>query len=311
MERLELPAIRSLVQTEQFGSWFAEFSGLQARRSMLQDELKGLKLERRRMLFESDYWAEEADDVLLLSSRLRAEITNLEADAARAEAEAYRVLMRYENKRAEVTELWEKIGVVELRVDDYQDEATRNRIQRKIQPELNRLRDAYRSGSVAKEQLWEEHEKLWMRSAEASLSSPEVSTRVTRLESEYATLVNRAAEYRSKADELTSQVTEASEDLEAVDSALEALKGSANEHFNGLCHREFLYWLAGDDRNLVYLVPLVDNQDDYNIEVRARHLYQCGAEEGVAHLAPVPIENDDAEDMSRLREIFEGLVEAL
>jgi len=311
MERLDLPAIRSLVQTEQFGSWFAEFSGLQARRAMLEDELKELRLKRRRMLFEGDYWREEADDVLLESSRLRAKIENLQADAARAEAEAYRVLMRYENKRAEVTELWEKIGVVELRVDDYQDEATRNRIQRKIQPELNRLRDAYRDGSEAKEQLWEEHEKLWIRSAEASLTTPEVTTRVTRLENQYAELVSQAGEYRSQAEALSAQVEEANEDLGSVDKALDALKASANEHFNCLCHREFLYWLAGDNRNLVYLVPLIDNRNDYNIEVRARLLYQCGAEEGVAHLEPVPVENDDAEDMSRLREIFEGLVEAL
>ena len=85
MERLELPAIRSLVQTEQFGSWFAEFTGLQARLGMLQEELNELKLKRRRMLFECDYWRDRADESLLESSRLRAEIENLEADAARAE----------------------------------------------------------------------------------------------------------------------------------------------------------------------------------------------------------------------------------
>ncbi|MAO83667.1 MAG: hypothetical protein VX405_06535 [Myxococcota bacterium] len=311
MERLELPAIRSLVQTEQFGSWFAEFTGLQARLGMLQEELNELKLKRRRMLFECDYWRDRADESLLESSRLRAEIENLEADAARAEAEAYRVLMRYENKRAEVTELWEKIGVVELRVDDYRDEATRNRIQKKIQPELNRLRDAYGTGSEAKEQLWDEHEKLWIRSAEASLTGPEVAIQATRLEQRYADLVAKAEGYRKQADELASQVEEANEDLTAVSQALDTLKASANEHFNCLCHREFLYWLAGDDRQLVYLVPLIDNRHDYNIEIRARYLYQCGAEEGVAHLAPVPVVNDDAEDMSRLREIFEGLVEAL
>ena len=148
MERLELPAIRSLVQTEQFGSWFAEFTDSKLDLECSKKSLTNSNLKRRRMLFECDYWHDRADESLLESSRLRAEIENLEADAARAEAEAYRVLMRYENKRAEVTELWEKIGVVELRVDDYRDEATRNRIQKKIQPELNRLRDAY--GTVAR-----------------------------------------------------------------------------------------------------------------------------------------------------------------
>ncbi|MBM64864.1 MAG: hypothetical protein CMH55_01360 [Myxococcales bacterium] len=311
MERLELPAIRSIIQTEQFGSWFAEFSGLQARRAMLQEELKELNLTRKRMLFEGGHWREEADEVLLESSSLRAQVDNLEADGARAEAEAYRVLMRYENKRAEVTELWERIGVVELRVDDYKDEATRNRIQRKIQPELNRLRDSYRTGSEAKELLWEEHEKLWIRSAEASLTGPEVTIRADRLEARYATLVTEADRYRAQAEGLLEQVNELREDLQAVEQALETLKTSANEHFNCLCHREFLYWLAGDDRDLVYLVPLIDNRDDYNIEVRARQLYQCGAEDGVSRLAPVANDSDDAEDMTRLREIFEGLVEAL
>lgn len=311
MERLELPAIRSLVQTEQFGSWFAEFSGLQARRSMLQDELKELNLKRKRMLFECGHWREEADEILLESSSLRSQVDSLEANAARAEAEAYRVLMRYENKRAEVTELWERIGVVELRVDDYQDEATRNRIQKKIQPELNRLRDAYRSGSEKKELLWEEHERLWIRTAEASLTGPEVTIRADRLEARYADLVREADQYRAQADALSEQVGELREDLQAVESALQALKASANEHFNCLCHREFLYWLAGDDRDLVYLVPLIDNRDDYNIEVRARHLYQCGAEDGVSRLAPVANDSDEDEDMNRLREIFEGLVEAL
>ena len=308
MQRHDLVSIREIISTEHFLSWYAELSGLQSRLTLLQADLAKHEHEAALHEFNRVYWQERADDALLEAAERSNSIDGLRNESVTFEDRAYRALVSFEQKREEVTSLWERIGVIEFQCDELPDDRRRERERARRDGELQKLRAAYQVGVEEKEASWEQHEVLWLRAGERALMVPERELRAQRSERRYAALSESAEKMGAMHAASAELVSDIKADLLTIEAEILTLRAGSQSAFSCLCHEDFLYWASTDDRNLVFVLALRDSLSDYNIEVQALSVYQCFMESGIAHLEPAVGEDSNEAELERLKSIFEGLV---
>lgn len=61
----------------------------------------------------------------------------------------------------------------------------------------------------------------------------------------------------------------------------------ARERFGCAVGDEFLYWRQREDKDGAYCIPLIDDSENYNIDIRRLALYRLQRQRGVEFLEPV------------------------
>jgi chromosome segregation ATPase len=276
---------------------------LSARRGLLERRLADLEYQVADARFRRAHWEDQADAALLRSSELRTTCDNLAAEVSRLENEAFRALAAYELSRDRLTALWEKITAIEHRIDDHLDEASRERARSRFNRELEKLRKVYHAESERRDEHWQTEETTWTSVAERTLSIPEIELKAQRLEGRYEELSARSSEFEGRMLGLLEELREGRGEAARLNDHLNGLRAGAQERFSCLCHEDFLYWPSSDDTKQVLMVPLSDNANDFNIEMRACRLYRCTTDQGVGYVEPIGEAVGD-EDHLRLDAFF-------
>ncbi|MEL7305926.1 MAG: hypothetical protein AAGJ56_08850, partial [Myxococcota bacterium] len=230
-------------------------------------------------------------------------------------------LSAYESQRMRATQYWMMWHAAEKRLEDAraevseltaQTEAAKKSKSVDAQKTQERLREiekqrdqlasvATRTKTESDRQyalrlsLWEEVEESWHQSLRANLARSEYAYQARRCRTEAEALFAGAldgTEPRSSDEDSTAAVQEAERHyFEHIDEA--------RDRFRCVLIEEFIYVPIADDSKWVWCVPLVDEADQFNVQLRRLQVYQIERGRALDYIEPVAmaeLETMDDED---------------
>jgi hypothetical protein len=307
VDALRLSELRDLLQSPAFAAWWSEFARVAAASREAAARREDLVDQAGHMELRAELAARGAAAALARAGASEDRASAMNAQSQVLENEALELVAAYEELRFRVSDLWYRLGGAERILEERRENAgaagpapaparqkgrgksravqARSPIQQAERMHAS-LKEEYEAEARRKDQIWAEVEVTWGRSFEISLVVAEGRADAERVRREAGRSFKEAEQRRDRARRLREDATRAAgESAEAERRQAEMLE-RARERFGCVPGRQFLYWRRRDDPRSAYAVPLVDDADGYNIELRALGAYVVDRQRGVAFLEP-------------------------
>jgi chromosome segregation ATPase len=316
-----------LARSEVVQWWEAMGKGL-SRLEAMKARCEELEQQVRLTEFRAEQTQKNAADALYQAGEYEDTAARIEREAAEIENRSYEAVAQFEAQRLLASDLFSRMGACEHALLTLQTEAKTlsasvagaadavrreelTRALRRKEGEVQRaerdLRDAaasYERENTRKLRLWEEVEQMWSRSLDLSLAVAEKRLRSRRTRQRAEQLFREAEEHKARVESLRHELEENARRREEIGRALEELRRQARQLMGCLVGEEFLYWPRRDDNQRAFCVPISDHATGFNIELRARTVYQVGRQRGVQFIEPLVQGRGIAEDADRRLDDF-------
>ena len=307
MDALRLSELRDLLQSPAFAAWWSEFARVAAafreaaaRREELVDQAGHMELR-------AELAARGAAVALSRAGASEDRASAMNAQSQVLENKALELVAAYEELRFRVSDLWYRLGGAERILEERRENAgaagaasaparpkgrgkPRAAEARSLLQQAERmhasLREEYEAEARRKDQIWAEVEATWGRSFEISLIVAEGRAEAARVRREAERSFKEAEQRRDRAKRLREDAARAAAESAEAEQRQAEMLDRAREQFGCVAGRQFLYWRQRDDARSAYAVPLADDADGYNIELRALGAYAVDRQRGVAFLEP-------------------------
>jgi hypothetical protein len=294
VDALRLSELRDLLQSPAFAAWWSELAragaalrDAAARREDLVDQA-GL------MDLRAELAARNAAAALSREGAAEHRANGMSAQAQAMENEALELVAAYEEQRFKVSELWYRLGGAERILEERKENAGAGRSRaaqaRSLLVQAERahasLKEEYETELQHKDRLWAEVEATWGRSFEMSLLVAEGLAEAARVHREAERLFKEAEERRARAKRMRADAARAADEFTEAERRQAEMLDRARERFGCVPGRAFLYWRQRDGARSAFAVPLLDDAEGHNIELRALGVYAVDRQRGVAFLEP-------------------------
>ncbi len=311
MKVKSLGEVRDLIGSPEFRDWWDGFQEERSAEARAAERFDELLAQSTLMDFRAELAQKNAIDTLYRAGAAEDTAAKLIADATELENRSFEVVAAYEEQRFKVSEIWYRLGAAEKAMEDARErlEAARAAVQRigddrerrreaearvsAIETELRKaerdhrqIHDDYEREARGKLRLWEEVERMWSGSAELNLVVAEKQAEASKVRKRAERLFSEAEERKRRAQALRGEADEQSRSKTEHADRLAQLLKEARERFGCAAGTEFLYWRQRDDQQGAFCVSLIDDSDDYNIEVNALGTYRVEKQRGVRFLEP-------------------------
>ncbi|MHB1846573.1 MAG: hypothetical protein ACYCWW_17255 [Deltaproteobacteria bacterium] len=298
MKVKSLAETRELVASSEFLAWWGELAKARQAQSDAAERFDELLTQSTLMDFRAELAQKNAIDTLYRAGECEDQAAKIVAEASEVENRSFEIVANYEEQRFKVSEIWYRMGAAEKSLDEIRERIGRLRSTgeggassaeadlRKSERELREIHDDYERETQRKLRLWDEVERMWATSSEMSLVVAEKRLEGRKIRRRAERLFREAEERKSRGKSLRNDAD--AQSLLAAKHAenLAALLRDAKSQFGCAVGGEFLYWRQREDQTGAYCVPLIDDSEEYNIEIKALAVYRVEKQRGVEFLEP-------------------------
>lgn len=300
--------LRVLIDSSDFVDWSQRHAELR----------QAVSKRRREELLES---GDPAVEMMFRAGELEEQAAKYYAEYAAVENESLEKLSAYESQRMRATQYWMVWHAAEKRLEDARAEVSELTAQAEAAKKSKsadalKIHERLRESEKQRDQLatiatrtktesdrqyalrlslWEKVEDSWHQSLRSNLARSEYAYQARRCRAEAEALFAGALddnESRSSDQDATVAVQEAERQyFEHIDAA--------RERFSCVLIEEFVYVPIADDSKWVWCVPLVDEADQFNVQLRRLQVYQIERGRALDYIEPVAmaeLETMDDED---------------
>ncbi len=272
-----------IVSADRFADWL---EGLHRARQDLKaksDRYDEILTQVNLVEFRAELAHRNAIETLERSTRLEDMSARLANESAVLENDSFEVVSQFEMQRDRTTKLWETLGAIDVTIEQAQSERERKKLQKQKQ----KLSEDYEREDQRKQRLWSDVERLWIRSIDCNLALRELRHKGALVRKQAEALFEAYEAESRQAQALREEADKISLERDAREEALEKAQESARSDFGCLLHEDFLYWVAREDNKVVYTVPLIDDAENYPVEIVAGQVYKTTPQGGVDAMTPV------------------------
>lgn len=296
MKAVRLSDLKELLAGAAFAAWWGDHGRAVAALADARARVEDLAAQAQLMVMKSELAQRAAMDAFTAAGEAEDAAVRALADGQAEENRAIERVGAYEQQRLRASDLWVRLGGAERLVEERRDalagardvEAHRARAEaalRQAERQHEQLQGEYAAADRARTALWEDVEASWARSFERALVGAEHGVRSRRIRRDAERLFKEAEERRARVKQLEAESELAARGLDDAHRRRRALLGSAEERFGCAAGEGFLYWGQQDDKRAAWAVPLADDPDGAQLEVKALAVYAVGRA-GVALLEP-------------------------
>jgi hypothetical protein len=292
MKPKRLSEVLGTLATLEFHRWWEEFRKARLDANNAQARSQQLLSDASSMEFKAELSQKNAIDTLYRAGECEDAAANMLFEATELENQSYRAVSNFEEQRYRVSELWYRLGAAEKILEEKR-EAHQSAPSKKSDAEIGEVerdhqaaREAYEVETARGNRLWDEVERIWAKSAEVSLLVSEQRVRGKKIRREAETLFGVAEDRKRKSSELRAEAESASVAFEAAQAKVKGMLDRAREQFGCAPGIEFLYFRQTDNQKRALCVPLIEDADHYNVEVKPLSVYLVDLQRGVAYLEP-------------------------
>jgi hypothetical protein len=324
-----LGEVRQLVASPEFKGWWEALVKVRLARDDARERHDELLSQAMLMDFRAELAQKNAIDTLYRAGELEDSAAKMSAEAQELDNASFKVVADFEEQRIHASEIWYRACAAEKQAEVLRDEVATRRQQlptmaspalkkdletetTKLEAELRRVERAHIQLSqenerelAVKNRLWEEVERIWARSMELALLMAERRAQGKKVRAEAERLFKQAEDRKQRAHKLRAEADAIAREREAAETRLaEALK-EACERFGCSQGDEFAYFRQKENPKRAWCVALVEDGQNYNIEVKALAAYSIDQKRGVEFLEPaVELKANDEEGDRRFEEYF-------
>ncbi len=322
MKAKRFSEVKLLVASADFHGWWQELVLARMSRDEAREKYDEYLTQAVLMEFRAELAQKNAIDTLYRAGECEDAAGNMAAESQELENSSFKVVADFEEQRFHATEMWYRLGASERRVEELKErlEAARAKGRditaepalAKVEAELKsaershrQAQEDYERENGKKDRLWQEVERMWSRSIELSLLMAEKREHGRKVRREAEKLFAQAEERKQRAKRLREEADASNRGREAAEQKLLATMKDARDRFGCACGEEFVYFREREDQKRAYCVPLVDDPEHYNIEVKPLTVYSIDRQRGVAFIEPaVESRVNDAEGDRRFEDYF-------
>lgn len=328
MKARRLSDIRTLLAAEEFPTWWKQLVDARALRDAARERHDELLSQAMLMDFRAELTQKNAIDTLYRAGDLEDRAGQMTVEAQQLENTSLETVADFEEQRYRASESWYRVCALEKRSEALRDQleqreralaATPGSGRREIEAEAARLRaeakkvekalgQATRDDQreeAAKLKLWGEVEHAWARTAELSLLVAEQRVRGKKVRQAAEALFKQAEERKQRAGKLRLEAEAASAECEAAEAAAAEVLRQACEKSGCALGEEFLYFRQRENPRRAWCVPLVEDGQGYNIEIKPLTVYSIELKRGVEFIEPaVEAVESEQEGDRRFEEYF-------
>ncbi len=311
MRAMWLRDVQAILARSEVVQWWDAMSKGLSRLEAMKARCEELEQQVRLTEFRAEQTQKNAADALYQAGEYEDTAARIEREAAEIENRSYEAVAQFEAQRIMASDLFSRMGAcehslltlqaevktLEVSLAGANDPARREELTRALrrkQAEVQRAEHERRESAASYERensrklrLWEEVEQMWSRSLDLSLAVAEKRLRSRRSRQRAEQLFREAEENKARVEALRRELEENAKRREEIAHALEELRRQARQIMGCLVGEEFLYWPRRDDNQRAFCVPISDHATGYNIELRARTIYQVGRQRGVQFIEPL------------------------
>jgi hypothetical protein len=302
MKPKRLSEVRALLTQPDFQDWWAQLVKAREELASAQERYDELLSQTNLMEFRAELTQKNAIDTLYRAGECEDAAANMLFEATELENRSFRVISDFEEQRFRVSELWYRLGASEKDLDEKREEHAKQK-QKKTEAELKSAErahrvaaDDYERETARKSRLWEEVERIWSKSAEVNLLVAEQRARGKKIRKEAEGLFALAEERKLKTKQLRAEAEGAAQTVEGGKARIKTLLDQVRERFGCAAGTDFLYFRQRDSQKAAYCVPLIEDHENYNVEVKPLSVYSVDRQRGVSFLEPAKSEGPAAED---------------
>lgn len=272
--------VGEILDSQAFQVWLGNLENARRELRVATEKHDELLTQVNLLDFRAELVHRRAIDTLEQANVLEDESVQLGNEAASLENHSFEAVAQYEMQRTKTTELWQRLGAIEVEAEEASDPAQK----KKLEKQREKLNLDYEREDAKKQKLWAEVERLWVRNIDKSLELREKrrKAQIVRAEAEDAFAKHEAES--GQAQELRAKAEHVAAERETKQRELTATYQEARERFDCLLHQDFLYWSAREDNKVVYAVPLIADTRNYVVELKPGRLYKCPHDKGVEAL---------------------------
>ncbi|HUB09234.1 MAG TPA: hypothetical protein VMB50_19680 [Myxococcales bacterium] len=324
-----LAEVRELVASADFQGWWEELSRTRVAEVVAADRFDELLTQSTLLDFRAELAQKNAIDTLYRAGSCEDAAAKLVAEATDVENRSFEVVAGYEEQRFHVSEIWYRLGAAEKALEELRERvavdrgaleqagADRAKLReaesilaeaevdlRKAEKEHRQIHDDYERETQRKLRLWDEVERLWASSAEMNLLVSEKRAEGRKIRKRAERLFKEAEERKTRSKALRADADQQSAERARHSERLAQLLQQARERFGCAVGEEFLYWRQREDQSGAYCVSLIDDSEDYNIELKALGIYRAEKQRGVEFLEPSQEKRRADEGDQRFEDFF-------
>jgi len=312
MKALWLREVQAILQRDEARAWWEFIEQAERKLDDFRARQDELLAQERLMAFRAELTQKKAIDTLYQAGEYEDQGAQMEAEASEIENKSYEAVGNFETQRIAVSDLFSRMGAcehgylgrlaevrsLEAAQAGAKDPARKEELGRQTkrkEAECSRAEKEFRDASASYERennlkirLWEEVEQMWVRSMDIALGAAErrMHSHVARLAAER--LFRESEQYKQRAEGLRQEADDANRKREELARGIEEHRAKARDLLGCLVGEDFLYWPQRENNKLVYCTPIRNLPSGFNIELRAKSLYQVSRQRGVEFIEPLP-----------------------
>ena len=305
MKPSSLNEVFALLRRPELQSWWTSVQQRRADLESAQRTHRELLAEAALSEFRSELSQKTAIDTLYRAGELDDGAASMLFETTELENRSYRAVSDFEEQRFKVSEIWYRLGAAEKALDECRD-AHKKVKSKKTESELHAadrahraLRDDYDRETEQRNRLWDEVERIWAKSAEVNLLVAEHRIRAKRVRKEAEKLFAESEEGKRRAGDLRAKADSAASCTQAAEHELRATLERAREQFGCAVGGDFIYFVRKDNPKAAFCVSLIEDHDNYNLELSPLGVYLVDRQRGVTYLEPCAGITATAEDGDR------------
>lgn len=292
--------VKDLVSSTEFRGWAEELAMAVSSESVAADRFDELLTQSTLLDFRAEIAQKNAIDILYKAGESEDAAARLIAEATDIENRSFEVVATFEEQRLKVSEIWYRLGAIEKSVAELRERVQTLREEKRVtdandletglrkqEREHRQVHADYERETQRKTRLWEEVERMWGQSAELNLLMNEKRLQGRKIRGRAERLFREAEERKGSSKRLRADADQESATRGAHQKRIQELLRDARERFGCAVGEEFLYWRQREDKQGAYCVPLIDDAESYNIDVRRLAIFRLQRQRGVEFLEPV------------------------
>ena len=273
MKQRRLSELKAMLAQPDFQEWWNLLTRKRVELDAARKQHEELLSQKHLMEFRAEMTQKRAIDTLYQAGEFEDSATGLLAKAAELENRSFRTVAEFEDQRFRVSELWYRLGPLEKSLDEIKARKAPPSAVQQAQALLQSTSAEYEKQSKVKNELWSTVEKLWEQSSEVSLLVAEQRMQGKKVRRQAELLFTESEERKQRAQMLRGESEKALQQLKSVEEELKALRENARQKFDCTAGTDFLYFRSKDDPKTAFGIPLADDRDTFNIEVKALNVY--------------------------------------
>lgn len=305
MKAKRLSEVRALIALPEFQDWWAQLNAARAELSSAQERYDELLSQTTLMEFRAELTQKNAIDTLYRAGECEDSAANMVVEATELENRSFRGVADFEEQRFRVSEIWYRLGATEKNLDEKRElhakqPSKRTEAELKAAEKAHReAADEYERETARKNRLWEEVERIWTKGAEVNLLVAEQRSRGRKIRREAEGLFALAEERKKKGRALKAEADAANAAVEAARAKIQRLLERAHDQFGCAAGWDFLYFRQKENPKQAFCVPLIEDSDHYNVELKPLSIYSVEPQRGVGFLEPARAEPPSNEEGDR------------